>query len=125
MKRSSRKEFATVNYMIYVQFSLLVAKNPELADDLLRYGFDVLYEKLTWLDRSIALQIVTSLRVPYAEKILDKIACDFLYQDYDDIMKSNIDLVNLIQLMHNYDESKYQRIDLWNKFEMILANIYT
>lgn len=111
--------------MIYVQFSLLVAKNPELADDLLRYGFDVLYEKLTWLDRSIALQIVTSLRVPYAEKILDKIACDFLYQDYDDIMKSNIDLVNLIQLMHNYDESKYQRIDLWNKFEMILANIYT
>lgn len=46
MRRASRREFATVKYLVYLQFAGIVSQDAELLDDLIRYGFDHLYGKL-------------------------------------------------------------------------------
>ena len=48
----------------------------------MRYGFDDLYEKLKWLDKFTALEIAVSIKPPYLQKLLDKVACDLLFNEY-------------------------------------------
>jgi hypothetical protein len=59
-RRANRNEFPTIKYLIYLQFSAVVAQEQELVDGLIRYGFDHLYTKLRPLDRVTALEIAAS-----------------------------------------------------------------
>lgn len=95
-RRASRKEFATVKFIVYLQFSLLVLKDPLLTDQLLRYGFDVLYPKLKWNDKAIGLEISTHIRASYKANLLDKIACEILRKDYEEIFQSDMRITTLI-----------------------------
>ena len=70
-------------------------------DSLIRYGFDNLYPKLKWLDKFTALEVACSLKVDYTEKLLDKVACDVIFNEYEDIAR-NLTLFNVIQAMGIY-----------------------
>lgn len=60
----------------------------------MRFGFDHLFDKLRWLDRLTALEIALSTKADYSQKLLDKIACELLYRDYDEILEHmNADIV--------------------------------
>ena len=54
-------------------------------DSLIRYGFDTVYQKLRWLDKFTSLEIACSLKPDYIQKLLDKVACDVLFSDYEEI----------------------------------------
>lgn len=56
-RRVERREFATIKYLVYLQFAALVKKDALMINDLLMYGFDTLYPKLRWLDKVAALEI--------------------------------------------------------------------
>ena len=92
-------------------------------DSLVRYGFDDIYGKLKWLDKITALEVACSLKTEYTQKLLDKVACDFLFEEYDELAPQ-FNLYNIIQLMSIFHQMKYQRQELWFKFEQLLAAIY-
>jgi hypothetical protein len=54
----------------------------------LRFGFDEIYEKLRWLDKVTSLEIASQLQAPYLQKLLDRVACDVLFSEYQDIAES-------------------------------------
>lgn len=86
MSRLTRKEFAAVKYIVYLQFAAMILSNDsDKVDDLIRYGFDTLYPKLTWFDKVTALDIcVQAFDEPpaYMSNILDKLAVELLYTSY-------------------------------------------
>lgn len=126
-RRASKKEFPAVKYLIYLQYSALMGKDEQLVDSLVRYGFDDLYpaEKLGWVDKITALEVASSLNVPYLQKLLDKVACDILFQEYDDLIKKGLNSTGiLLQVMAIYHQHKYSRNELWVKLDQLLVNIY-
>lgn len=92
-------------------------------DSLIRYGFDDVYEKLKWLDKVTALEIACSLKPQYVQKLLDKVACDFLYQEYEELA-SQFTVYSLLQLMSIFHQMTYQRQELWVKFEQLFGVLY-
>ena len=50
-------------------------------------------------------------------------ACDLLYSEYTDI-GNQTSTIALAQLMGIFHKQKYQRHELWSKFEAILSAIY-
>ena len=52
-----RKEFASVKFIVYLQFSLISSQDIEFISRMLRYGIDVLYPKLTWMDKIHILDV--------------------------------------------------------------------
>ena len=50
-RRATHMEFTFTRYIIYLNFSCVVAMNPIIIDGLLRYGSDTLYPKLQWTDK--------------------------------------------------------------------------
>lgn len=121
MRRVARKEFPVVKYLVYLQFGALLGNDQELLDNLIRYGFDTLYPKLRWLEKVSSLEIACSLKPPYSQKLLDKVACDILLAEYEDLA-SNLQSTTIIQLMGTYYQMKYQRAELWHKLEQVLTN---
>ena len=65
LRRATRREFPVVKYIVYLQFSIVVAQDQELLDSLLRFGFDEIYEKLRWLDKVTSLEVASQLQAPY------------------------------------------------------------
>lgn len=65
IRRAGRKEFPTIKYLVYLQYSALLGKDEELMDSLVRYGFDTVYSKLRWLDKVISLEIACSMNPDY------------------------------------------------------------
>ncbi|CDW74094.1 UNKNOWN [Stylonychia lemnae] len=122
-ERCERKDFATIKYVIYLQFGGIVLNNQAIVDDLVRYGFDFLYPKLQWIDKVISMESAQAISAPYMSNMIDKICCEILFQDYNDFI-GDISLPNLIQLMTIFHTQKYQRQELWNKFEVCLAYLY-
>lgn len=61
VRRASRREFPVVKYIVYLQFSIVVAQDQELLDSLLRFGFDDIFEKLRWLDKLTSLEVASQL----------------------------------------------------------------
>lgn len=45
-RRAARREFPAVKYLVYLQYAALMGTDSQLVDDLIRHGFDELYEKL-------------------------------------------------------------------------------
>lgn len=84
-RRAGRKEFPTIKYLVYLQYSALLGKDDELTDSLVRYGFDTVYSKLRWLDKVVSLEIACSMNPDYIQKILDRVACDVLFSEYEEI----------------------------------------
>jgi hypothetical protein len=105
-----------VKYLVYLQFGALLGGDQEILDQLIRYGFDTLYPKLRWLDKISALEIASSLNPPYAQKLLDKVACDILYSEYEELV-NELSTFTIIQAMGTFYQMKYQRQELWLKFE--------
>jgi hypothetical protein len=64
-RRASRKEFPIVKYIVYLKFAAVVQGDQKIISDLVRYGFDVIYEKLRWLDKVSTLEIASALNEPY------------------------------------------------------------
>jgi len=60
----------------------LIAQEDELTDNLLRYGCDVLFPRLNWVDRVAVLDMADKLVLPYAEKIYLKVAIEILRDSY-------------------------------------------
>jgi hypothetical protein len=107
-RRASRHEFPAVKYIVYLQYAALMTGDQALIDSLVRYGFDEIYQKLRWPDKVTGLEIACSMRVEYAQKLLDKVAVDILKSEYKDLMpEMNTNL--LIQAMSIYHQMKYQR----------------
>jgi len=52
---------------------------------LLKYGFDVIYDKLTWIDKANMLEAAINLKEPYVNKLLDRVAIDLLYNEYEEL----------------------------------------
>lgn len=123
LRRAQRKEFPIVKYIVYLQYAGLLAQDAETVDSLLRYGFDVVYEKLRWLDKAVALQVASEVETDYLPILLDKFACDALFSEYVDLA-SNLNASALIQIMGIYHKAAYQRQELWLKLEQILINLY-
>ena len=114
LRRANRREFAVVKYLVYLQFSAMVAQDQEAVDGLLRYGFDHLYAKLRPLDKVSALEIAANTQPSYLPKLMDKFACDFLLADYSDLIQQySSDL--FLQAMSILHKVKYQRQELWHK----------
>lgn len=106
LRRVARKEFPVVKYIVYLQFGALLGGDQELLDNLIRYGFDILYPKLRWLEKVSSLEIASSLKPPYAQKLLDKVACDILLTEYEELA-SQMQTTTIIQLMGVYYQTKY------------------
>ena len=94
-KRARRREFASIKYLVYVQFSALVARDVNLLEELVRYGCDTLYHKLMWQDKIMIIEMLTRLNPPYKQKFFDKFAIDFILTDYSDLL-ANVQLEQLI-----------------------------
>ena len=43
VRRATRREFPVIKYIVYLQFSAVVAQDQELLDSLIRFGFDEIY----------------------------------------------------------------------------------
>lgn len=74
-------------------------------DSLVRYGFDDLYPagKLSWIDKVTALEIAATLKPKYVQKLLDKVACDILFQEYNDLIEQGLsNSAILLQIMAIY-----------------------
>ena len=86
IRRAKRKEFATIKYVIYLQYAAFFTQDRELLEGIIRYGFDELFDKLRWLDRVTALEYAVNLEpaLPYLSKIFDKTACQVLYSEYNE-----------------------------------------
>lgn len=123
MRRASRKEFPTVKFIVYLQYAALLGRDAKLLDSLIRYGFDDLYDKLKWLDKIVALEIACSLKPDYVSKLLDKVACEILYAEYQDLGMA-LNTANCAQAMGIFHQMKYSRQELWNKCEQLLTNLY-
>ena len=87
----------------------------------MRYGFDQIYPKLRWLDKITCLEIACSMKPAYLNKIVDKVACDLMYSEYDEI---HLQLMAVIQALGIFNEIKYMRQELWVKLEQILIHLY-
>ena len=81
-RRAERKEFPNIKYIIFAHFGALIAQDEELTDHLLRYGCDVLFPRLNWVDRVSVLDMADKLVLPYAEKIYLKVAIEILRDSY-------------------------------------------
>lgn len=58
-----------------------------MTEDLVRYGFDTIYDKLQWLDKIHALEMACKLKTSYLGKLLDKVAIDILLQEYEPLFE--------------------------------------
>lgn len=91
-------------------------------DGLLRYGFDHLYHKLKPLDKVSALEIAAGTQPSYLAKLMDKVACEFLLADYNDLLQNySSDLI--LQLMSIFHKVNYPRQELWQKLEEMLEGL--
>jgi hypothetical protein len=97
--------------------------HPELIEDLVRYGSDEIYEKLRWLDKVTALEIACSLNPTYQQRLLDKLACDVLLSEYQDI-GNGATTSTILQLMGVFHHLKYSRQELWMKLTVIVSGLY-
>jgi len=82
-----------------------------------------LYPKLPWLDKVSSLEIACSLNPQFVQKLLDKVTCDILISEYEELA-SSLQTQTIIQLMGTYYQMKYQRAELWQKLEQVLSNRY-
>ncbi len=64
----------------------MLGHDQEVLDSLVRYGFDNLFDKLRWLDRMTSMEIAMSTQAEYIQKMLDKVACEILYRDYEELL---------------------------------------
>eukprot|EP00347_Sterkiella_histriomuscorum_P017000 403351044 len=122
-KRAENLEFATGKYAIYLQYAAVVLRESPLIDSLLRHGFDYMYDKMSWADKIIAVEIVSMMEVDYTEKILDKLSCEILYLDHEELLE-NLTTDDFLHLMTIYNQYNYKRLELWNKFEILLVQSY-
>lgn len=86
VRRATRKEFPSTNYIVYLRFSLMVHQDDKVLMELLQYGLDDIYNKLTWIDKTNVLEIAISMQQPYIKNILDRVAIDLLYNDNETLM---------------------------------------
>ena len=98
--------FPVVKYLAYLQYGILLSQDQEVLDSLVRYGFDEVYEKLQWLDKITALDVASQLEVAYLPKLLDKVACDFLHAEYEEI-GNNTSTYSVVQAMGTFHTKKY------------------
>lgn len=56
----------------------------------------------------------------YMEKILDKLCCDILLEENEELV-SEILPEDFIHLMTIYNQYNYKRLELWNKLEILFA----
>lgn len=103
-KRATRGEFPASKFIVYLKFAFTVAQDKNVLEALVKHGFDVIYDKLQWLDKTEALHVAFMLNVPYLKKLLDKVAIDFLQSEYEDI---HINFYNLMQAMIIFQTAKY------------------
>jgi len=85
-RRAERREFPTIKYIIFTHFSAMIAQENALTDFLLKYGCDVLFPRLNWVDRLSILELADKLEVTYADKIYLKIAIEILKDSYQSIV---------------------------------------
>lgn len=60
-RRAERKEFPTMKYIIFTHFSAMIAQENALTDFLIKYGCDVLFPRLNWVDRLALLDLADKL----------------------------------------------------------------
>jgi hypothetical protein len=64
-KRAERREFPALRFLVYVNASVMIANDLNLMHDLLRYGLDYIYPKLTWTDKVQILDMANRSQAPY------------------------------------------------------------
>ena len=64
-RRAERKEFASIKFIIYLQYASAVARDIKIMEDLGRYGADTLYPKLMWQDKITILDMVAKMQPKY------------------------------------------------------------
>ena len=100
-RRAKRREFASIKFIIYMQYATCVAKDMKMLEDLSRYGADTLYPRLMWQDKITILDIVAKMQPPYRQKYMDKFAIDFILASPNSLV-SEMNLEQLIQVIALY-----------------------
>ena len=126
-RRASRQEFASVSYIVYLNFATAIYHDGKLIDDLIRYGADVLYPKLLWPVKQALLEISNQGNVPYKQKIFNKVSIDIMLADYNELL-IDLNLEGIIQMIAQIKSISSQqnmanagRSELWNKLQILLS----
>ena len=69
LRRARRNEFPTIKLMVYLNFGMVIVQEPQLLEQLSRYGIDTLYPKLTWFDKITLADIVSKLGLPWGDRV--------------------------------------------------------
>ena len=84
-RRAKRREFPAMRYIIYLNFSTVIALDGHIIDALLRYGSDTLYPKLRWTDKLQVLDVCNRGDAPYKYRVFNKIAIDIMLAHYNNL----------------------------------------
>lgn len=78
IRRAERKEFPAVRYLVYLNACVVLGQKMDLLHDLMRYGLDTMYPKLTWIDKCSILEFANKSKAPYILKAFNKVVVDLL-----------------------------------------------
>jgi len=59
----------------------------DLLHDLMRYGLDTMYPKLTWIDKCSILEFANKSKAPYIHKAFNKVVVDLLETSYETLVR--------------------------------------
>jgi hypothetical protein len=59
----------------------------DLLHDLMRYGLDTMYPKLTWIDKCSILEFANKSKAPYILKAFNKVVVDLLETSYETLVR--------------------------------------
>lgn len=118
-RRSERREFPALRFIIYLNFATVIQLDGPTIDTLLRYGADFLYPKLQWPDKLQLLDTCNRANVPYKQKVFNKIAIDVMLTDYNTLaLEMNLEgIIQMIAHIKTIQQTETQshsgRVELW------------
>jgi hypothetical protein len=111
----------------------MVNGDAESLTDLIRYGFNSIFDKLSWVDKILALDFAAKLKVDNLSSIIDLVQLSLLRARPQEILEGRLDiqgnpaqlnLSNMIQLMVVFHMNSNNHIETWNKISLLTNAIY-
>lgn len=131
-RRAARKEFPASSFLAYLQYAVSTG-NLEATNDLLLYAFSVIYPKLSWVDRTYALDLAGKMKHEALEHFMELFSLSFLRADVMALFEPKVDVAghthtfspfNLLQIMTIFHMSNLTDIDIWRKCELAMMSAY-
>jgi len=118
-RRCKNKDFPSVLFTIYLQFSIFFLKKEKLTIDLMVYGCDVVFLNMTWMSRIALLEAVTKFKMPFENKFTVKTLVQILIDPYYDfsIGLQAEPMIALCQMVYDWclenDAKIVSKVELW------------